>query len=224
MLFSINELTTFTAKAEDFNAPVIDVFLERDTMRISHMAVDIGGWFANHTVVIPADRISDIDPANRSVALKITKAQAKGASVLDTTGLDDTVDMGDIPQLILGPSHDAVSAAFLAKTAPDQQYLSAVSVAGSVTHHAGEDLGQVIGLIAHSDDLVASHMAVDTGLNLPDTQRVIPMSLVDTVGDKTTKTVLTVGAPTLKDSPQLENLTAIDRHWLTKVATYYGLA
>lgn len=223
MLFSINDLTGFTANAEDFTASVIDVFLARDTMRISHLAIDIGGWLSNHTVVISADKLSSIDPDDRSITLQITKEQAQGATVLNTTTLDDGLQLSDIPELVLGPSREDVTKAFLAKNAAKGQFLPATAVSGSLVSNGDEDLGQVIGLFADTENLTTSHLAVDTGVGLPETQRVIPISLVESVGDADTKTMLKIDSEKLKNSPQLEEFSAIDRHWLDKVATYYGL-
>lgn len=224
MFFSINDLTGFTANAENFSASVLDVFVARDTMRISYVAINIGGVLSNQTVVVSADKLSSIDPDDRSITLQITKEQAQGAAVLDATTLEDGLQLSDIPALILGPSRDDVAKAFLARNASSGQFVSAAVVAGSIATNGKDDVGQVIGLIADNDDLTTSHLAVDTGVYLPETQRVIPMSLVESVGDANTKTVLKIDGEKLKDSPQLEDFAAIDRHWLDKVASYYGLS
>lgn len=224
MLLSVNDFTGYTANAEDFSATVIDVFIARDTMRISHLAIDIGGWLSNHTVVISADKISEIDPGRRSITLHTSKAQAQEATVLDSINLVDGLQLSDIPELILGPSSTEVATAFLTKKAPDGQFLSAMSVGASVATDGKEDLGQVIGLIVESEDLTSSHLAIDTGLNLPETQRVIPISLVEGLGDAEVKTILKISREKLNESPQLEEFNAIDQHWLDKVASYYGLS
>jgi uncharacterized protein YggL (DUF469 family) len=223
MLFSVNDLFGFSVDAEDFKATIVDVFVERATMQIKHLAVDTGGLLSNHTVVVSADRIGKIDPDDRSIKLQLTKAEVADLEVIDKVSLDSGLQFSDIPSLILGPSSQDVAATFLEKDAPDGQLFSASAVARSTACHGAETLGKVIGLIAGTTDLTVSHLAVDTGVVLPETQRVLPMSLVETVGDADTKTVLTIGAEALNASPQLENTAAIDRHWADKVATYYGV-
>ena len=223
MLFSVNDLFGFSVDAEDFKAIIVDAFVERTTMQIKHLAVDTGGLLSNHTVVVSADRIGKIDPDDRSVRLQLTKADVENLEVIDRVGLDDGLQFSDIPSLILGPSSKDVAATFLEKNAPDGKMFSARSVAGSVACHGTENLGKVIGLLAGTADLTVSHLAVDTGVVLPETQRVLPMNLVETVGDADAKTVLTIDAEALNASPQLENTAALDRHWADKVATYYGV-
>lgn len=223
MLFSVNDLFGFTVDADDFKASIIDAFVERKTMQIKYLAIDTGGLLSNHTVVVSADKIGNIDPDDRCVALQLTKAEVADLEVLDKAGLDDGLQLSDIPALILGPSSKDVAATFLAKNAPDGTLFSARSVAGSVATHGVEKLGKVIGLIAGTKDMTVSHLAVDTGVVLPETQRVLPMNLVETVGDVDVNTVLTIDADTLAASPQIENTATIDRHWADKVATYYGV-
>ncbi|WP_342069725.1 hypothetical protein [Yoonia algicola] len=223
MLFSVNDLFRFLVEAEDFKATIVDVFVERATMKIKYLAVDTGGLLSNHTVVVSADRIGKIDPDDRTISLRLTKAEVANLEVIDTAGLDGGLQLSDIPSLILGPSSKDVAATFLEKNAPDGQMFSASGVAGSTACHDAENLGKVIGLIAGTSNLTVSHLAVDTGVVLPETQRVLPMSLVETVGDADTKTVLAIDAKALNASPQLENNAAIDRHWADKVATYYGV-
>ncbi len=223
MLFSVNDLFGFLAQAEDFKASVIDAFIDRKTMKIKHLAIDTGGLLSNHTVVVSADKIGKIDPDDRLVTLQLTKADVENLEVIEKVGLDDGLQFSDIPSLILGPSSKDVAATFLQKNAPDGTLLSARNVSGSVACHGEENLGKVIGLLAGSADLTVSHLAVDTGVVLPETQRVLPINLVETVGNADTKTVLTIDAATLDASPQLENTAALDRHWADKVATYYGV-
>lgn len=224
MLFSVNDLFGFTVDAEDFKASIIDAFVERKTMQIKYLAIDTGGLLSNHTVVVSADKIGKIDPDDRCVTLHLTKSEVADLEVLDKAGLDDGLQLSDIPALILGPSSKDVAATFLAKNAPDGALFSARSVAGSVATHGVEKLGKIIGLIADPKDMTVSHLAVDTGVILPETQRVLPMNLVETVGDADVNTVLTIDADTLNASPQIENTITIDRHWADKVATYYGVS
>ncbi|MEL6884279.1 MAG: hypothetical protein AAFP87_07200 [Pseudomonadota bacterium] len=223
MLFSLNDMTGFTAAAEDFEGSVIDVYLERDTWRISHLLLDIGGFMENHVVAVPGSVIAGVSPGDRTVNLSLTKARAEAARPLSDVSIAEGANISALPDLLFGADADAVARQFFLTEGSAERHVALSAAAASRATHNGEEIGQVISFIADAETLVASHITVDTGVDVPKSQHVLPVALVERVGDASSGTVLSVDKDRLAASPGLEEFDGLDRHWIDRVASYYGL-
>jgi len=50
----MNDLVGFTASATDFEASIVDVFLERHSWKVGYLVLDTGGLLEDRLVVVPS--------------------------------------------------------------------------------------------------------------------------------------------------------------------------
>lgn len=223
LLLSLNDLVGFSAAAKDFEASVVDLFLERDSWKVSHLVLDTGGLLESRLVVVPSHAILDVTSGDRTLRIDLTKEKAEAQqSVGEASLLEDGI-LSVLPELIFGADEETVTKAFFAVTGSQDAYFSFAAAASSKAVNASEEIGTVIGFIADADTMTASHITVDTGITMPKSQHVLPVSLVKEVGNTDRGTVLAVDKEKLRDSPALEHFEGLDRHWVDRVASYYGL-
>ncbi len=224
MLFSLNDLVGFSAAAKDFEAPVVDVFLERDSWKVSHLVLDTGGLLENRLVVVPGSAILDVTPGERTLRIDLTKEKVEAEQSLGEASVFEDGDLSVLPKLIFGADEKTVAKAFFATIGSQDQYSSFAAAASSTAVNASETIGSVIDFIADAETMTASHITVDTGITVPKSQHVLPVSLVKKVGSADHETVLAVDKEKLSDSPALEHSDGLDRRWIDSVASYYGLS
>lgn len=224
MLFSLNDLVGFSAKAKDFEASVVDVFLERNSWQVSHLVLDTGGILENRLAVVPSSAISDVSPGERTLRVDLTKEKAEAQQLLGGASLLEDGGLSVLPELIFGADEEAVTKAFFSTIGTQDQYFSFVAAASSKAVNTSETIGSVIGFIVEADTMTATHITVDTGITVPKSQHVLPVSLVEEVGSTDSETVLAVDKKKLGESPELEQFDGLDRHWIDRVTSYYGLS
>lgn len=222
MLFSLKDLTGYKAKANDFSAPIQEVFVDRATGKIKLLTLDIGGFFADKAAIVSAAAVSDVVPAEATLHMDLSKSDAEKGPDLSTASTGS--DLENMPKLMLGNA--AEKAVSVLETMADVgRSLFAVSDAtASKAANDDGDIGQVIDFLVDGESLTVTHVVVDTGVTVPETQRVIPISQLHTVGDEETPSILKITKDKLDKGPKLETFDKLDRHWTDKVAAYYGLS
>jgi len=125
---------------------------------------------------------------------------------------------------MFGADKAAVARTFFATIGSQDRHFSFADAVSSKAVNASEEVGSVIGFIADAETMTATHITVDTGITIPKSQHVLPVSLVREVGNSGRDTVLDVDKKKLGESPALEHFDGLDRHWTDRIASYYGLA
>lgn len=216
MLFSLKDLIGFTAEATDFTARVEDVFIDKTSWSVGYVLLDIGGWFENKLVLVSGARIGEVQPDARSFTLNVSKADTETAAQVHT--------LKSLPALILADKVDEAGCLTALNAVDNETLFSLKSATATKAANSGGEVGQIVDFLGAQGDLQVSHIVVDTGLTLPETQRVLPVSEVLQVGHDDLSTLLRTDKAKLDAGPKLEMFDGLDRHWIDKVGAYYGLS
>jgi sporulation protein YlmC with PRC-barrel domain len=80
MLFVVSTLKGYAIAASDGSIGTVNDFLfDDDSWKIRWLVVDTGGWLTGRKILIHASAIGEPDPAQRELAVKLTKAEIEGS-------------------------------------------------------------------------------------------------------------------------------------------------
>ncbi|QHQ35027.1 hypothetical protein [Algicella marina] len=242
MLVSLMDLTKFKAKADDISPSISEIFVDRKTWRVQFLALDIGGWFSRRSAVVSADRITEMSASDRSLKIDLTKQMAEDAPDLHEFAGSSGNSWDEsyvFPSLFTASAAGAISPMLLDMSVrpgdvtddPDpaqaerlERMFPLTEATRSEAFNSEGPVGRVIDFLANPETLTVTHVVVDTGESIAESQRVIPVSAVSRVAKGENHTVLDISKDKIEHGPRLEHFDRVDRNWLDTTAAYYGVS
>ncbi|MBF9029041.1 PRC-barrel domain containing protein [Rhodobacterales bacterium HKCCE3408] len=84
-LRSVNEIAGYGIDASDGEiGSIVDVILDPEGWRVTHLVADTGTWLPGRQVVLPTDWIRAVSWAERNIIVNVSTEKVKNATELDT--------------------------------------------------------------------------------------------------------------------------------------------
>ncbi|MBI1172899.1 hypothetical protein GC209_16015 [bacterium] len=236
VLFTMTDLLRFKAVAQDARFPLTEMFFDPAAGELRHLALDVGGWFDRHEVIVAAQLMGVPDVAHREWPVAITKEAISQAPQWSDPMAAMIVPIGTMPPIMLGP-HGGGFAGALRRAddgAPVEPQLPGnLRVEGlarlnewvglPVLGRDGE-VGVLADLVLEPDSHRLSHLVIDTGGFFAAHQMVVPYDLMEGLAADGHHVAMNVTAELLREAPPLDHFDRISRSWLDALRAYYQVS
>lgn len=233
MLHSVSDLLRYDAMAGEDRLAINELFFSTRTWRGAFLGVDPG---AGRQVVIAAGLLGEIDAAERSVSVNVSRRTLASAPKWTPQERLETPAMAQDPAMVAALSGWGASplAAPMVETAPaaasdpvaevvEERFDRATVWIGANVYGRDGRLGVVDDLLFTPDGLTISHFVIDNGRLLPGRQLAVPVDLFSSFEDEGRSLVLDLTEKRLNEAPQIETMDRVERHWVDTLRTYFQL-
>jgi hypothetical protein len=88
MLHKTSYMRGFHVKATDGEIGHVTEFLVDETWKIRYLVVDTSNWIGGKNVIIPSDRVENVDSPNKKITLRLTRAQISESPLVNTADIE----------------------------------------------------------------------------------------------------------------------------------------
>ena len=251
MFWHASAINGYAIAASDGQIGTVSDFLFDDaTWRVRWLVVDTGNWLSGRKVLLPPSVLGRLDAGKQECSVKLTMQQIKDSPEIGTDrpvsrqmetsvydyygwspywgtgfnmgGFGFTPSSGEASPYLGVRRRDAEIAD--AQRHHDDPHLRSVEdVTGYHIHARDGEIGHVEDLLVEDDDWSIRYLVVDT-LNWWPGKKVLVSSRSAGEIDWIDKLVnLDVDRQRVKDSPEYDATTTLDRAYDERVLTYYGI-
>lgn len=240
MFWNLEAMRGYGLRASDGDiGQITDVFLDDASWSVRYVVVDTGNWLPGRKVLIPPTAFAEPDTIARTFPVALTRDQVKHSPDIDCDR-----PVGRQQEEVLyghygwapywGGPVAPMWGAPMAEPVPVERDASRPEEEGGDPHlRSGREIeGYVIeaedGSIGHVRDFLIGHdwriryLVVDTGNWLPGRKVVIPPDWVRRIDWATRQVEVDVTRGQVKDSPDYDPRTQVDRGFEEQLYGYYG--
>lgn len=241
MLRSINELRDYVLAAEDGEIGRCRDFLFDDrTWTVRYMVADTGKWLPQRKVLISPASLGDPDWKTQLFRVMLTKSQIEGSPELET---DAPVSRayerewyahynwspywygggiwgpGAIPQALADPPRETLEGD---DTETDSHLRSAKEVTRYHIQAKDGEIGHVEDFIVDDETWTIRYVVVDTRNWLPGKKVLVAPGWASRIDWKDAKLHLDLEREIIKNGPEYDPSTPVNREYETRLYDYYG--
>ena len=232
MLFSIGDLTRFTAHTKDATFPIKDVFFSLSGRTLSFLTLDTGSWFESDSAIVSARLLTKVSTDDRTVTLDTDEAHIRDATRWSENG---SSAMDALPPIVIGPFGNTISPAMMiamdrnasqqttGQVAQAQRCEQFSSMENMDVFGSDGELGRLIDLLLSPETREITHMVIDNGKVLAGRQLIVPIEKLRHQAEQETHLVLDLTSSELAAAPQLEYADRLNRNWIDALRNYYQL-
>ncbi|SMY10276.1 PRC-barrel domain-containing protein [Flavimaricola marinus] len=228
MLYSLEDLTRYSAKIETHDFPVLEIFLTKTDHRLAYFMIDIGSWAEAQAILISIDLVTDISADDRSFKVDATLNDVNGADQLVMSDGRGAIN-GKLAKLDLETAK-TISVDNDAGDEADQSRENGAAKLQRFNRFSKADIQGTDDTLGTFEDFLMSaetgqisHLVVDNGKVLSGRQLVVPIEKLTDVDLDASKLMLGITTSELNDAPQVETLDVLSRNWIDSIRTYYQL-
>ena len=221
MLRSIRELFGYTVREVDGEIGLVrDFLVDNREWNVTYLEIDLTQWFPGKKVIVPPSRIGQPDGKKFEVPLLLSKAQVVNSPAIK---LDETVCRLHEEELALHFGWDPCIISTDSKKVEDHSHLqSSRELMGYHLHATDGRIGHIEDFILDDEDWILRYAVVDTRDWLPGRRVLMPLPWITTVIWKENSVLIDHSRENVKNSPEYDPSSPVNRHYEEVLYNYYG--
>ena len=250
MVLDAGKIRGYTIAASDGDiGTVSDLLFDDDSWHIRWLVVDTGTWFTERKVLLPTSSLGFADSQTEKFTVKLTKQQVKDSPDIDTERPVSRQSESDIygyygwspywgAGLYAGGYGSGMSAPVMAAPVADAQrdrrealeaqqsrddpnLRSISSVEGYYIEATDGDIGHVEDMLIEDSDWSIHYLVIDTKNWWPGKKVLISPNTARDINWSAETVSLSVSRDKVKNSPEYDESTLIDRAYEDRFSAYY---
>ncbi|PAY16639.1 PRC-barrel domain protein [Rhodopirellula sp. SM50] len=233
---------TTLAGVDDKVGTILDLLIDTDDWLTRHLVVDTGKWLSERRVLLPPSILGQRDWQQRAIAIKLTKQQVQDSPHVDSNKPVSRQMEAELYKYYDVPAYWGPAGVSLALGGPTGMPMSAhvpngeqqvveeelpnLRSAKEIRNYSIEatdgDLGHVEDLIIDDETWAVRYVVVDTKNWLPARKVLISPQWVESVSWSETTVSINMTREEIKNSPEYDPLTPINRGYEEHLYDYYG--
>jgi hypothetical protein len=237
MLRSINEIIGYGLKATDGDiGKVIDFYFDDLKWTMRYLVADTGKWLPGRKVLVSPRAIGEYDWLNgRKLPVLLAKKQIENSPRIESdapVSHQKRKTMAELfswtiywrDHIIANVPDEAIASAAEYVSGPegDPHLRSVGEVSGYHIQATDDAVGHVENFIAETDDWRIRYMVVDTRNWLPGKKVLVAPDWIGPVNWKERNIVVDMPSQQIKDSPEFDPTTPVNRDYENRLYDYYG--
>lgn len=217
MLRRINELVDYSVREVDGKLGIVrDFLINRDDWKITYMEIDLTDWYPGKKVIIPPSRINIPDSKRFEIPVSLTKAEVENSPALE---LDEEICRKHEEELAL---HFGWEPCFVSPGNKDVNLKSLKEMIGYHIHAVDGSIGYIEDFILDDKDWVVRYVVVNTRNWLPGKQVLMAPNWITSIIWEEDNVVVGHSQEDIKNSPEFDSETQINRQFEEILYDYYG--
>ena len=221
MLHAATDLMRYRAVVDGAALPIDDLFFSPELASLAYVSVrkSPAPW-AGHAIVSACD-LGMPDSDLREVWVGATEREFRDAPAAVPNSA-----LREVAQKIAGHPGEAGGTGSEDRMTGNQieaAFERASDWIGAPATHEGAVIGRVDDFLIEWPRPRLTHMVINTGTTLPERQVVLPAECCGVPCDSDKSVRVDVDREALETAPEVEQIDALDRHWIDTVREYYRL-
>ena len=217
MLRRINELVDYSVREVDGKIGIVrDFLINREDWKITYMEIDLTDWYPGKKVIIPPSRINIPDSKRFEIPVSLTKAEVENSPALE---LDEEICRKHEEELAL---HFGWSPCFVNPGKSDVNLKSLKEMVGYNIHAIDGSIGYIEDFIIDDKDWVVRYVVVNTRNWLPGKRVLMSPNWITSIIWEENSVVVGHSQEAIKNSPEFDSETQINRQFEEVLYEYYG--
>ncbi len=247
MLLSLKNLSKYKIEATDGSIGHVHSFLFDDQRWIiRYLVVDTGHWLPGRRVLITPLSLGKPEGQMEVFPVKLTREQVKTSPDIDTdkpVSRQQEIELfshynwapywggvyGPIPEYETHSNSkertqekEQSSRGTGTEEESNPHLRSTKEIIGYIIHAKDGELGHVDDFIIHEEDWLLRYLVVDTRKLLPGKKVIVPPDWITNINWPASEVVLDVTKQAVKNSPEFDPSTPVNREYETRLYDYYG--